>query len=213
MVSRTKASNRTRSKFFSRLINTSPSGRYELISWNLIKPAPCPFVFTVTKNGAIVHQQTRAVCPEVEKIPCRLNEQVKTVEIAKIPYLERVEVIDWAYDVLVTPVGGYVYRNPIPSHCLNVYKNGTAVIIPPVLAAPANYLDGDFYGFIAQICSAPGCLPPQYQVLCEGCECQSCPDGTHPLICDDIVCCYGDDGKVVLEISKSDYCGEESCCE
>lgn len=174
-------------------------------------------VFKVTKNGNIIHQETRSVCPEVEKLPCRLSDQIKTIEIEKLPWLQRVEVVDYFYDVrwggLIDSdnYGLLLSKGKIPDQCLNIYKNSITSIIPNDFISITNTPENGF-DLIAQICSAPGCLPPQYQVICD-CECQSCPDGTHPITCVSSVCCYGSDGKVVQEIPIDNYCGGDCCCE
>jgi hypothetical protein len=180
------------------------------------KPSKC--IFKVFKNGNIVHQEIRSICPQVQQLPCRLSDQVKSIEIEKLRYLERVEVIDWDYE---TVIGGVplpvisVKRAEIPHHCLNIYKNSTTELIPPPgITIPSQSINAH-QGYITQICSVPGCPPPEYGVICDDeCnECSNCPPGTHPITCSDAVCCYDSSGKSVLEIAQFDYCGGDSCCE
>lgn len=173
-------------------------------------PIPTTCTFEVFKKGQVIYTETRSVCPEVEKIPCHLNPQSKQIEIDKFPYLERVEVIPWGYENL----GANVYRRNIPSNCLNIYKNTTPTIIPLPggIPTPSNSsIDQDFnYGFVTQICSYPGCPPPEYDVLCDSCGCESCPDGTCAIECHGHICCYNNDGVSVKEIPLADYCGRQT---
>lgn len=168
--------------------------------------APC--IFKVFKQGQIVYQETRSVCPEVEKLPCRLSSNIKRIEINKLPFLERIEVVPYGY----RNFGGGVYQAIIPDECLNIYNNLTTSIIPQFegFPTPTNASEAT-YGFIAQICSAPGCPPPEYQVLCDSCGCENCPPGTRAVTCGDSICCYGSDGVSVQEIPASDYCGGGDC--
>jgi hypothetical protein len=172
--------------------------------------------FKVFKQDAIIHQETRSVCPEVEKLPCRLSDEVKKIQIEKIPYLERVEVRNQSIEPIYLPPANVPLLDvkSLPNECLSIYN--TYILAAPFLSdyVPLPGIINP-YQFIAQICSAPGCSPPEYGVVCntECLECIECPPGTHPLICDSTVCCYGSDGKVVLEIPKLDYCGGDSCCE
>jgi hypothetical protein len=167
--------------------------------------------FMVTKNGNIVHQETRSVCPEVEKLPCRLSDVVKTIEIEKLPYLERIEVRNQSIEPIYLPPANVPLLDvkSLPNECLNIYN--TYILAPPFLSdyVPLPGIINP-YQYIAQICSAPGCSPPQYQVICD-CECQVCPDNTHPITCGDSICCYGSDGIAVKTISIDDYCGGDSC--
>lgn len=167
--------------------------------------------FTITKNGAIVHTETRAICPEVEKLPCRLSPEIKRIEIEKLAYLERVEVRDQSINTVYLPPANtpLIDVSPLPTECLDIY-------LTYVLAAPflSNYvpLPGAFnlYQKIAQICSAPDCPPPQYQVLCNSCGCESCPSGTCAIECGEHICCYNDDGVSVAQIPLENYCGGNS---
>lgn len=164
--------------------------------------------FTITKKGQIIYQETRSVCPEVEKISCKLSDQTKRIEIEKLPYLERIEVRDQSINtVFVSPnQAPLIDTKPLPSNCLNVYQ--TYILAAPLLS---NFvpLPGFInpYQFVAQICSYPGCPPPQYQVLCDSCGCESCPGDTCPIECGDHICCYNDYGISVAQIPKLDYCG------
>ena len=163
--------------------------------------------FKVFKNGQIVHQETRAVCPEVEKIPCKLSDVRHSIEIKKLPYLEKVEVVPYAYSAYKLPgvPAPIVQADQIPAECLNIYNNAIYVIPP---SGQGIYPNGTpFDSFITQICSAPGCLPPEYQVICDCNNCQSCPDGTCPIECNNHICCYNDYGVSVAQIPKSNYCG------
>ncbi|NJL53497.1 MAG: hypothetical protein HC930_17425 [Hydrococcus sp. SU_1_0] len=168
------------------------------------------WTFTITKNGKSVHQESRSVKPEVQKIPCQLSDVSKQIEIEKFPYLERVEVIPWAYQNF----GANVYRNNIPSNCLNIYKGHTTAIIPLPggIPTPSNSsIDQDYsYGFITQICSAPGCPPPEYDVICDCNNCESCPGDTCGIECNGVICCYNDYGTSIKEIAKSNYCGGQA---
>lgn len=160
--------------------------------------------FTVTKNGEVVHQETRNVCPEVEKLPCRLSDERKVIEIKKLPYLERVEVVPYGYQNF----GFGVYQAIIPNECLNIYNNLTTTIIPQFegFPTPTNAAQAT-YGHITQICSPPGCPPPEYTVICD-CECESCPPNTCAVNCGDHICCYDTTtGKSIEQIEFSDYCG------
>jgi hypothetical protein len=170
------------------------------------------FVFTITKKGVVVYAETRAVSPEVEKIPCKLSTTKKQIEIRKIPYLDRVEVVDYAYDVRLgllvdsSNYGFLVAKKPIPSQCLNIYNNSITSTIPTNVAnTPEN-----LYLQIAQICSAPGCPPPEYQVICDCNNCESCPDGTCAVECEGQICCYGSNGVSVKSIALENYCGGQS---
>ena len=92
----------------------------------------------------------------------------------------------------------------MPKECLDIYITVTTVptdlndFIPtPGVINP--------YNFIAQICSVPGCPPPEYQVICN-CDCESCPDGTCAVECDGQICCYDTDGIAIKSIAIDDYC-------
>jgi hypothetical protein len=75
----------------------------------------------------------------------------------------------------------------IPSECLNFYTTWVST------------------EFKAQICSDPGCLPPQYEVICCA-TCESCPAGTCAIECGNQICCYGADGISVQSIALANYC-------
>jgi hypothetical protein len=166
----------------------------------------------VLKNGQVVYTETRAVCPEVEKIPCQLSTVNKQIEIEKLPYLDRVEVVDYAYDVrlgLLVDIGNYgllLQKKPILPECLNIYNNSITSTIPTDFGNVANTPENG-YRQIAQICSAPGCPPPEYQVICDCNNCESCPGDTCPVECGEQICCYNDYGVSIKEISSSNYCG------
>ncbi len=164
--------------------------------------------FKIYRNGQLKKTEVRSVCPEVIQLPCQLKEDSKLIKIEKIPYLEKIEVVPYAYSAYKVPgvPSPIPQADPIPSNCLNVYNNAIFVIPPPINALK----DPDavpFDSFIDQICSAPGCPPPEYQVLCDSCDCEKCPDGTCPIECGDHICCYNDYGVSVKQIPKSDYCG------
>jgi hypothetical protein len=168
--------------------------------------------FIVYKNQHIVYQESRSQPPEVQKIPCQLSTIEKQIEIRKIPYLDRVEVVDYAYDVRLgllvdsSNYGFLVAKEPIPSQCLNIYNNSITSTIPTNVAnTPEN-----LYLQIAQICSAPGCPPPEYQVICDCNNCESCPDGTCAVECEGQICCYGSNGVSVKSIALENYCGGQS---
>lgn len=145
-------------------------------------------------------------CPEVTR-GCRLSDEIRQIDIKKVPYLERIEVRDHGIGYL--PIAAPLYtRYEIPNECLNIYNTNTwaAPFVLDTVAAPG-FLNP--YVFIAQICSDPGCPPPEYNVVCD-CECESCPDGSCPVECGDHICCYDiTTGKAIKEISINQYCGEE----
>jgi hypothetical protein len=163
-------------------------------------------VFKVFKNNNLIYQETRAVCPEVEKIPCKLSDVRHSIEIKKLPYLERVEVVPYQYSAYKLPgvPAPIVQADKIPAECLNIYNNAIYVIPPSGQGIYPNATPFD--SFVAQICSAPGCPPPEYNVICD-CQCQTCPGDTCPIECGNHICCYNDYGISVQSIPKSDYCG------
>ena len=172
-------------------------------------------IFTVYKNDEIVHEETRDVCSEVEKLPCRLSDISKEIKIDKFAYLERIEVIPWRYQntlgLLPLAEGDYAsYRAIIPDECLNIYKNLTVTIIPQgqSFGTPTNATQAS-YGFITQICSAPDCPPPEYTVICDCDNCRECPADTCAVACDGHVCCYDTTtGKAVNSIPLAEYCND-----
>ena len=168
---------------------------------------------TISKNDRIVHQEIRGTCPQVEKLNCRLSKEQKVIEIKKIPFLERLEVVDYRYDVRLgylndnlEKYGFLLVRQNIPNECLNIYKNNITSTIPNNFFQIANTAENN-YQLIAQICSAPGCSPPEYNVECD-CDREECPPETCPLICGDRICCYDDYGKSIKEIPIDKYCGD-----
>ena len=167
------------------------------------KPDDCgDCTLTITKNGQIVHEETRDVCPEVEKLPCRLSDETKEIKINKKPWIEGIEVIDFARGVNILGRGFPVSFNAeIPKHCLNIYNTNVSGSIVPI---PNFYLEFDH---IAQICSVPNCLPPEYEVICD-CDCRECPPNTCAVACDGHVCCYDTSTGISVEsIPSSEYCG------
>ena len=67
--------------------------------------------FTVFKNNEIVYQETRNVCPEVEKLSAELNQTIKQIEVKKQSDLETIEI----------------NQNSIPNNCWNIYlKSGNS---------------------------------------------------------------------------------------
>lgn len=167
-------------------------------------------VFTVYLDNQIVHQETRSECPEVEQLPCRLSDEIKQIQIQKLPFLERVEIVNESRDIIYLPPAGFpiIGDTVLPTECLHIYKT---YITAPTGINDFVPLPGIYnpYEFIKEICSAPGCPPPEYQVICD-CDnsCESCPDGTCAVLCDGHVCCYGDDGIAVKSIPLADYCGD-----
>ena len=160
--------------------------------------------FSVYKGQEIVHTEVREDCPEVEQVSCRLSDVINEIKIEKIPYLQRIEVLDFAYQNF----GANVFRREIPDECLNIYRNLTTVLppLPGGIPVPANNLQ-EHYELILQICSAPGCPPPEYNVICD-CDCEKCPTNTCPVECGNHVCCYDTStGKAVKEIEIEKYCG------
>lgn len=168
-------------------------------------PPDC--LFKVIKQGSVVHQETREDCPEVEVLPCQLDKKTKSIKFNKLPYLERVEVRNQSIETIF--VGStdlpLIKVDSLPDECLNVYKSYT--LAPPVLSDFVP-LPGviNFYEFIGQICSSPGCPRPEYEVIC-GCECEECPEGTCPIECRGVICCYDSSGKSVKQIELKNYCG------
>ena len=173
-------------------------------------------IFKLYKQGLQIRTETRAVCPEVEKLPCRLSDVRQEVKIEKFAYLERAEVVPYFYQnylgflpvIPTETAGATVYQDAIPKECLCIYKNTLETIIPQFSGypTPANTVQS-VYGYITQICSSPGCPPPEYQVLCDCNDCESCPPNTCAVDCDGNICCYDNTGKSVKEIAAVNYCG------
>ena len=178
------------------------------------KPDDCgDCTFTIFKEGVVVRQQTRDDCPEVEILEsdegsnCQLSDRTKIVKIDKFPLIERIDVVDHAYQ----NIGRSVQKAPIPDNCLNIYKPTTPTITPIFDDRPNlsnSSIDQDFsYGFVEQICSSEGCPPPQYEVICS-CEGEECPPDTCPVECGSTVCCYDtNNGQAVDEIPLENYKG------
>lgn len=164
--------------------------------------------FKVFKNGQTVYQEVRPTCPEVQKIPCQLSPIEKQIKIEKTPYLERIEVKNHALELKFLPPSNTAILEsiPIPPECLSIYK--TYVLVPPTFASGT--YPGELtwaYEYIGQICSAPGCPSPEYQVICDCNNCDSCPSDTCPVECGGQICCYGKNGISVKSIQLNNYCG------
>ncbi len=162
--------------------------------------------FTVYKGDKIVHTELKDDCPQVEQLSCRLSDIPNEIKIEKIPYLQRIEVVDFAYQNF----GLNVFRRAIPDECLNIYRNLTTVLPPAPggFPVPANNVQ-DHYEFILQICSAPGCPSPEYNVVCD-CDCEKCPTNTCAKECGNYICCYDTtSGIATKQIEIEKYCGDE----
>lgn len=165
--------------------------------------------FKVYKQGRVIHEETRADCPEVETVKgeCELSDRTEVVQINKLPYLQRVDVVPYAFQnalglLTQNDYGNLVVQDSIPNECLNIYKNYTTSIPPELVAgfAPSNSAQAS-YEFIAQICSGEGCPPPEYEVVCNCIE--RCPSGTCEVECGSVICCYDPaTGVAVDQISR-----------
>jgi len=165
-------------------------------------------IFTIINNGQKIHEETRSSCPEVEQIPCRLSDIYQEIKIEKSAYLERVEVRNQDINLTyVSPLEAPLINvSSLPENCLNIYN--TYTLAPPLLS---NFvpLPGAInpYQYVTQICSAPDCPPPEYEVICD-CG-KECPDGTCPIVCGETVCCADlNTGHTVESIPLSEYGGE-----
>lgn len=158
---------------------------------------------TIALNGQTVHEETRDTCPDVEKLPCRLSEKRKEIKILKKPWVEGIEVINFARGISILRNGLPIsFSSEIPKHCLNIYNTNVSGSIIPL---PNIYLEFDH---IDQICSVPACPPPEYQVICD-CDCRECPPNTCAVACDGYICCYDTStGFSVESIPSAEYCGE-----
>ena len=164
----------------------------------------------IYKKQQIVHSEVKSECPEVEVSSCRLSDVVKEIKIEKEAYLQRIEVRNQSIGVTYLPGFGtpVLDVNQLPQECLNIYNTYT-------LAAPILIDEFDVPGvinpyiFVAQICSAPGCPPPEYEVIC-GCDsCEFCPPDTCPVLCHGVICCHEKTtGKAIKSIPVDQYCGE-----
>jgi hypothetical protein len=169
--------------------------------------APTAYLLKIFKNGQKVYQQTRTTSPNVEIIPCSLSSISKAIKIKKLPFLQRIDVVPYGYNYVIPDPNGQSITTTydIPPECLTIWN------VPFNLpSAYGNISDGGLsiplsFIYIGQICSAPGCPPPAYEVICDCC--QVCPDGTCPIECGDEICCYNDYGVSVQTIPKSDFCG------
>lgn len=166
-------------------------------------PSPCrndipsECLFTVFSQDEIVHQETRDVCPEVEKIPCRLSDEYKEIKIEKVPYLSSIQVIRFGRDAEKVKFVPYPLPNvyAIPNECWNIYRQEIWDLLPEGNPRDVEPVFGDY---IAQICSAPGCPRPEYEVICN-CD-EKCPPGTCEIQCGNVICCYNDEGIAVKSI-------------
>ena len=152
-------------------------------------PAKCKF--TAFKKGAIVYEETRDICPEVERIVCNLQENYHTLLIKKEPDTEVVEVCDFTRD---NDGSGNESRYPLPHNELNVY------VLKNIQNSQGEYTD---YRFVAKLASHEDCPPPIYEPLCT----KKCPNNTCPVRCLSHVCCYNDKGVSIDKILLSEYNG------
>ena len=171
------------------------------------KCLPNECTFTVYKNSEVVYEEIRKDCPEVEQLPCRLSDRYKEIEIKKEAWLQRIKVRNQSIDVIfVSPLEAPLLDvSPLPENCLNIYN--TYTLAPPLLS---NFvpLPGAInpFQFIVQVCSAPACPPPEYEVICD-CDCRECPPDTCAVACDGHVCCYDTSTGIAVEsIPQNEYC-------
>lgn len=202
------------SSFVSLGLNNESSRGIDLIGFETVggQPDNCgDCTFTITSNGNTVYTETRSDCPEVEKLDCRLSDTPKIIAIDKLPYLQRIEVRNQLVNVIYVPPlnAPFLDINSLQHECLNIYN--TITTAPPFLSdfVPLPGVINP-YQFIAQICSADGCPPPEYQVICD-CNCEECPDDTCAVNCDGHICCYDTTtGISIKQIAIADYCGGDT---
>ena len=167
------------------------------------------YIFRVFKSSELILEEIRPERPEVELITgdCQSNDTSNEIKIEKLPYLERVEVRNQRIETIyVSPLDApLIQTSALRENCLHVYK--TAVTAPPVLSEYVP-IPGVFnpYQFVAEICSDPECLPPQFEVICD-CDCRGCPEGTCSTPCGSEICCNNTvTGLLVETIPVEEYC-------
>lgn len=165
----------------------------------------CTFTVTETFDDGTTttrHQETRDICPTVQQFDCALSE-VQTIKAEAKPF--EVFFISDGYEfgdglinslrslIDTSKIDAYLRGNPINCFLLWKLRRRYGVIF--------DIID------VAQVCSAPGCPPPEMNYRCLSC-CEKCPDNTCPIECGDHVCCYDDNGKSIKEIPIENYCDE-----
>ncbi|MGK7951406.1 MAG: hypothetical protein AB4368_22130 [Xenococcaceae cyanobacterium] len=132
----------------------------------------------------------------------------RAYKIEKKPWLERLEVVDFAYNFSGIGILNLTRNilepfSPIPENSLNIYvtNNVSDLIIPFI--APTGFVEPAFpweTELKYQIDNEDSNEPIEYYVTC-GCEIE-CPPGTCKVDCGDHICCYDNNGIAVAEIPK-----------
>ncbi len=162
-------------------------------------PIPINCTFTITKNGQIVHTETRDICPEVEKLPCQAQP------------IEKLEFQTSPLGYIATSNKSFSQDGQtavdIPTGCVDVYN-----VIPSVPIGGTIGSSGvPIWSFKGQFCSSTGCPEPEILHLDGLCDpCQSCPSDTCAVECDEQICCYDESGIAVKTIALNNYCGGQS---
>ena len=160
--------------------------------------------FKVYKDGQVIFEETRPECPEVEQEEnsCQLSDRTEVIKVKKSAYLQQVEVTNQGIETYGSD-GSLFDTYPLPEECLNIYKTFVDV------SSTSNNSDlaaetSSSYEFVAQICSRPGCPPPEYEVICN-CS-QECPSGTCAVFCGNHVCCHDPStGTAIEQIPIDEY--------
>ncbi len=156
----------------------------------------CLCSFEIYRDGETIFSRTDEACPVVNVVPCHLSDEWKKVNIDKEPYWQKIQVVDNnSWSEIISELKEFI-NGEIPPECIEVWK--TPVLDLDVL--PGN-TRAEKYTFIGQYCSATGCPPPEYKVICHE-DCKGCPEGTCEVDCGDHLCCYDEQGIAVESIPK-----------
>ena len=170
--------------------------------------------FKATKCGEIVYEETREVCPEVNKYICGLDGNSKeeievelnnfevlfiakgVVNISEVfsilnilnSTLNMLPFDNFVLDYLKLELGGNL------EECLIIF-----ICSPNSLPTSSQIIDFSTIKIIKQICSDCNCPPPYFEVVCDTKE---CPPNTCAVDCGDHICCYNSEGISIKSIKK-----------
>lgn len=158
----------------------------------------------IKKEDSVVFSRSSLQCPEVEQEVDghKLSDRTEVIKVKKSAYLQQVEVTNQGIETYGSD-GSLFDTYPLPEECLNIYKTFVDV------SSTSNNSDlaaetSSSYEFVAQICSRPGCPPPEYEVICN-CS-QECPSGTCAVFCGNHVCCHDPStGTAIEQIPIDEY--------